>query len=365
MFVFGIILSLPGTVVGLPEAAAQFGLALADRGVMISTLFIGLLIGSLLSGPIVDALGQRASLAASAALVAVCLPLFALAATFAAAASALAALGVACAGMNTAANALSSDLFPAERGRRMNVIALMVGLGGLALPTATALAVNVISWRAIVFSGGAVAALVALAGAVVRAPAVPVRTAGWGAFADVLRQPGFGWCCVLILFGAATEASLAGWISTYLGSIGFGASAATWALSSHWLGLVAGRLLFSTRVDRAKAAAIRRAALAGSGCTVLFVLLPAPWVLALPFATGLAIAVVVPTTLALAGERYRVNAGTLFGTLLTLAQVGGMVMPALVGAVAEGFGVRAGVSLVAVNGLVIAAATQRARGARP
>ena len=39
MFVFGMILGLPGTVLGLPETVQQFGLTLADRGLLISTLF--------------------------------------------------------------------------------------------------------------------------------------------------------------------------------------------------------------------------------------------------------------------------------------------------------------------------------------
>ena len=75
MFSFGIVLALPGTVLGLDDAVAQFGLTLPDRGALISALFVGLLIGSALSGPIVDTFGQRASLAGSAALVALCLPL--------------------------------------------------------------------------------------------------------------------------------------------------------------------------------------------------------------------------------------------------------------------------------------------------
>ena len=73
------ILGLPGTVLGQPETVEQFGLTLADRGLLISTLFAGLLFGSLLSGPLVDAMGQRAALILSSSLVAMCLPLFAMA----------------------------------------------------------------------------------------------------------------------------------------------------------------------------------------------------------------------------------------------------------------------------------------------
>jgi MFS family permease len=162
MFVFGMILGLPGTVLGQPETVPQFGLTLADRGLLISTLFAGLLFGSFTSGPLVDATGQRVALSLSSSLVAASLPLFAMARSAAVAAATLFAIGLASAAINTASNALSSEFFPDERGRRMNVIAIMVGLGGLAMPTATVLASEFVSWRAVVTSGGVLSAVVAL-----------------------------------------------------------------------------------------------------------------------------------------------------------------------------------------------------------
>ncbi len=369
MFVFGIILGLPGTVLGLPEVAAQFQLTLADRGTLISTLFVGLLVGSALSGPLVDTAGQRATLTFSAALVAACLPLVAAASSFAMAVGAMAVLGLAAAGMNTASNALSSDLFPHERGRRMNRMALVVGLGGLAMPLATALGAGTISWRDVVNAGAALAALVTMAGALAASPAGPAaapRPRSALALARLVRQPGFVWFGILLMLGAATEASVAGWTSTFLTASGFGPEGATWALSSHWLGLIAGRVVLAGRVDVAKGAAIGRAALAGAVCLLIFVATASAWVLAAsPFAIGLAIAVIVPTSLALAGDRYPGNAGTLFGLLLTLAQVGGIVAPALIGVIAERAGVRAGLSILVFNCLLVAAVSRRAaRGAR-
>jgi MFS family permease len=105
MLVYGIVLSLPGTVLGLPETAAELGLTLTSRGSLISALFVGLLLGSLLSGPIVDALGYRASLALSSGLVALAMPLLAVMRTPLLAGLTIVALGVASAGMNTASNA--------------------------------------------------------------------------------------------------------------------------------------------------------------------------------------------------------------------------------------------------------------------
>jgi len=147
MFVFGMILGLPGTVLGQPETVAQFGLSLADRGLLIATLFAGLLVGSLLSGPLVDSIGQRLALVVSSSLVAVALPLLAMASNAAVASTVIFALGAAAASINTASNAISSELFPHERARRMNGIAIMVGLGGLAMPTATVLASELVTWE--------------------------------------------------------------------------------------------------------------------------------------------------------------------------------------------------------------------------
>ena len=361
MFVFGTILGLPGTVLGLPEVADAYGLSLADRGTLISTLFVGLLLGSIASGPLVDRFGHRTSLAASSALVAVSLLLFAAASTFSRAGVALLCLGVSCAGMNTASNALGSELFPGERGRRMNGIALMVGLGGLAMPLATALVSGMFSWRAIVVGGAVLAAAATASAALVDvAGSAPVTRRSTDAVAYIARQPAFGWFGLLLVLGAATEASMAGWTSTFLAASGFSARAATWALSTHWLGLIVGRVLFMKRVDISKGAAIRRAALCGAAAVGVFLAVQSPLVLAAgPFVVGLAIAVVVPTSLAWAGDRYPGNAGALFGMLLTLAQVGGIAAPALIGVVADWAGVRIGLTLVVANCLLVAFVAHR------
>lgn len=362
MFVFGLVLSLPGTVVGLEDAVSQFGLTLADRGALISALFIGMLLGCIVSGIVVDAFGHRAMLTLCIGLVALTLPMLAVVSSFGGAAVVLACLGVASAGVNTAANALSSDLFPAQRGRRANGLALAVGLGGLGMPTGTALTAGEVPWQAIAVAGGALAALVAVAGTMTGSRGRPIQAAGSMALHQVVRQPGFMTFGVLVLLGAGTEASMAGWISTYLGAHGFSPTAATWLLASHWLGLVVARLTLSHRVDRDKPSAIVVASLAGSATIVAFASGAAEWLLLLgPFAIGCAIAIVVPTTLALGAERIAVTAGALFGMLLTLAQIGGMVMPALVGVAAERMGLGVGLGLVAVNGVLVAAILRRER----
>ena len=136
---------------------------------------------------------------------------------------------------------------------------------------------------------------------------------------------------------------------------GFSASAATWVLASHWLGLIVARTLLSPRVERVKTAAIVRSAIAGAVCVALFVVFRAPgWLAIGPFVIGFSIALIVPTTLALAGDRYPGNTGALFGLLLTLLQVGGIALPATIGFVSDRAGLRPGLSVVVLSCLCVA-----------
>ena len=357
MFVFGVVLALPGTVLGLPDVVARFDLTLADRGALIAALFLGMLSGSFVSGPLVDMAGHRRSLAVSAGLIALCLPLFAVAPNYPMALVALAAIGLASAGVNTASNALSSDLFPHQRGRRMNGIAVAVGAGGLSLPTVTALTAGLISWPAII--GGA--AVLALAVGIAAWRSTPIGETSTppaaGRMTAVLKQPGLIWFAILVTLAAGTEASMAGFTSTYLSALGFDAETATWALSSHWVGLITARLLLGRRVDHGKGPAIVMAALASAATLLLFAVSRSTTLLAIaPFIIGLSIAIIVPTTLAFGGERYPDNAGTLFGVLLTVAQAGAMALPAAIGVTAQAAGVRAGMGILVVNNLLVASA---------
>jgi fucose permease len=357
MLVYGIVLGLPGTVLGLPETAAELGLTLTSRGSLIASLFVGLLVGSLLSGPIVDAIGYRATLALSSGLVALALPLLALVRTPLFAGAAIVALGVAAAGMNTASNALSSDLFPGDRARRMNRLAVLVGIGGVLMPVATVVSSVVVSWRTIVVAGGVLALLVALACAFVPSvTAVPRQHSTAEAIRRFARRPGFLWLCAALLLGGGNEASLAGWISTYLQAAGFSAATATWVLASHWLGLILARVTLSPRVERMKPTAVIRSATAGALCVGVLVVVHAhTWLAILPFVVGVAIALVVPTMLALSGDRYPGSPGALFGLLLTLLQIGGIALPAAIGFIADRAGLRAGLYIVAVSSLCVAA----------
>jgi fucose permease len=283
------------------------------------------------------------------------LPVFAIASSYRTAVASLVGLGLASAPLNTAANALASELFPGERGRRMTMLAMAFSSGGLLMPAVTAAASARFSWRGVVVGGAVLAAVTAIAAATRRSIVTRPREASLRSVASFARQPGFPLFCLLLICGAANEGAFAGWTSSYLAADGFTPVAATFGLASHWLGLLAGRIVFAGRVDRAKRRALIRGALLGAGILLAMLVVPArPVLIAGPFAAGVAIAVIVPTALALAGDSCRGNAGTLFGVLLTMAQVGGMALPPLIGAIAERAGLRLALLTAVANALGIA-----------
>jgi fucose permease len=161
------------------------------------------------------------------------------------------------------------------------------------------------------------------------------------------RQPEFKWFLLLVMLGGGNEASMAGWTTSFVIASGLSASVATWVLSSHWLGLILSRALFSSRVDNVKEMAIERSAVLSAVVIAVLVVSDSPTIVVIgPLVVGACMALVMPTSLALAGARIQGNPGSLFGALLTVAQVGGMLVPASIGFIAEQTNVRLGLAIL-------------------
>ena len=70
IFVFGIVMAVLGTLFGLPEMRTRLHIDLAQQGNMFLLLYLGILLATLLAGPVIDAMGNKLILVSSAALVA-------------------------------------------------------------------------------------------------------------------------------------------------------------------------------------------------------------------------------------------------------------------------------------------------------
>lgn len=368
LFLFGATIALLGTLFGLPEMRERLGIDLAQQGELFSVLFVGMLVATAVAGPMIDRFGHQAILTVSSLLAAIGLTGLSLAGSFHLAAWSIVVLGLGCGGLNTATNAVVSELYPEDRGRMMNRLGMFFGAGALFVPVVKFLVFGLLS------IGGLIGVMVALASActfvygMVRFP--PASEPAGVPLADLLKAaayPGVMVFALLLLVETGNESTLNGWITTYIGYMGWPARAATAILAVYWIAAIAGRALFAEltlTIEKKWIVAGCGVGMMG-GCALLMASQSIAWLTVASLVTSVAVSGVFPTTLAMVGDRYQRHAGTVFGLVFTVSGLGGMISPAILGHLSRAYNVRVGMIVPLVGaGLVAAiAASIKAAGA--
>jgi fucose permease len=345
IFVFGIVMAVLGTLFGLPEMRQRLQIDLSQQGNVFLLLYVGILLATLVAGPVIDSIGNKVILVLSAALVASGMAGFAYAHSFGGAAIPAVLLGLGGGGLNTSTNALVSDLYGEDRGPMLNVLGIFYGIGALGIPLLAAVIAGhfPIARQLLICAGLAVAC--ALLFLRMQFPAASrERSFSWREALQVARFPGVLVLGFLLFCESGNEASIGGWSSTYVAETGLGARTATLILAGYWAALMVGRLL----VARILKFVGKRGLVLGSGLGALVgaaILLTSRlegMLVAGVLLLGFSYAGVFPTALAIAGDTYRKMTGTVFGLLFAIALVGGMSFPWAVGQISQRLGVRYG-----------------------
>lgn len=350
-----------GTLFGLPEMRQRLQIDLSQQGNVFLLLYLGILLATLLAGPVIDSMGNKVILVTSAALVASGMAGFAYAHSFGGAAIPAVLLGLGGGGLNTSTNALVSDLYGEDRGPMLNVLGIFYGIGALGIPLLAAVIVGhfPIAQQLLICAGLAGASALLFLG--VQFPeASGNRSFSWREALQVAQFPGLLVLGFLLFCESGNEASIGGWSSTYVAETGLGARTATLILAGYWAALMVGRLL----VARMLKFVGKRQLVLGSGLGALAgaaILLTSRlegMLVAGVLLLGFSYAGVFPTALAIAGDSYRKMTGTVFGLLFAIALVGGMSFPWVVGQISQRFGVRYGmfVPLAGAAGICVLAA---------
>jgi MFS transporter, FHS family, glucose/mannose:H+ symporter len=368
MIVFGMLIAMLGALFGLPAMRERLGVDLAEQGNLFGILSAGLLVSSAIAGPAIDRFGNKPVLVSAAAMVTAALVAFATANGFSAAAAAALLLGVGGGWLNTASNAVVSDVFPEDRGRMLNVLGMFFGVGALFVPLVVAAALDRLSITGIMLLCAGVAGTAALASALPRFP--PPREGASFSVVEMLRvgrDPGVLLLAVLLLFESSNESALSGWTSTYVGAMGWTPRAATAVLVGYWITAIAGRALAARAQSwmAKERLVIAYSILSIVGCAVL--LASAGWLPGLALgalATSLGLSGIYPTVLAIAGDRYHRFAGTIFGFLFTVGNSGNILSPLALGHISQAFGLRAGMLVPLVGAVLVTLCALTARSAR-
>jgi fucose permease len=331
---------------------------LAQQGTLFLLLYLGIFLASLVVGPVIDHLGNKANFLASCLVIALAMVFFAGAHSFASASAASILLGLGGGGLNTGTNVLVSDLYAAQRGPMLNVLGIFFGVGAISIPlTASSIEGHFTIPQLFLFSA-ALVVVCALCYTAISFPAAKTKQAfSWSELLEVAKYSGVFLLAFILFIESGNEACIAGWTSTYVETARYSARVAALVLATYWGALMVSRLLAARMLHRfGKAQLVVSAAFVSlAGCVVLLSARSLFMFFAGTALIGLSYAPIFPTTLAIAGDRYPQRAGTVFGLLFSIALIGGMTFPWLSGQVSQHVSVRAGMMVPALGAVGIIA----------
>jgi MFS transporter, FHS family, glucose/mannose:H+ symporter len=340
---------------------ARLHVDLSQQGNLFLLLYLGIFISSLVIGPLIDYVGNKANLLVSSALVSTAMIWFALARSVASAAIAAVLLGLGGGGLNTSANVLVSELYGEQRGPMLNLLGIFFGIGALSVPLLAASIEGHFTIPQLFLFCAVLGGICAFGYALLPfPPAKPGRPFSLGDFVGVAKCEGVLLLAFILFLESGNEACIGGWTSTFVNTIGYSARTATLVLASYWGALMVSRMLAARVLEGiGKTQFVLMIALISMlGCALLLAARSLFLLFAGTALIGLSYGPIFPTTLAIAGDRYSERAGTVFGLLFSIALIGGMLLPWGVGQVSERLGVRAGMivpSLGAVGIVLVSA----------
>lgn len=351
MFVFGIVMAILGAI--LPSLLLKIQFDKSEAGNLFLFMNMAMLIMSVIFGPVIDRFGHKIFLIICTLLVAASLIIFASALTYSVLLMSALVLGFGGGGLNGAANALTSDLYPEKRSWALNVLGIFFGFGALAIPFLIGILLGSVGLSFILVLAGCFALVPLLLFSFFRfPPAKHGQGFPLGQAAKIIRHPHLWLCGFLLFFQSGNEFTVGGWVSTYLNEhFGMAPTAASLVLAGYWAAIMAGRLASSrivqiVRNDRL----VLMSAILSLAAALLLVSSPSGSLASVgAVLLGLGFAAIFPTTLAVVGESFPSFSGTAFSVIFMIALAGGMTSPWLAGQIAHAYGIKQGMYLPVAN----------------
>ena len=355
--VFGVVLVLVGA--NQADLAAAMDLDMQDSGLLGASLSLGLGLGVLIGGPLIDRYPRRplfcgATLVAGLALVSTTAEM-----ELVRAASHVGLAGLGCGLFETVLNVIATERYGEKASRPVTFLHMAATLGAVVgAPLLAAIAVEggfVAGFQAtgIAILGLSLWGLVAPAlGVSVAPPESPQPTPRPR---DLLAHPILVGLCLVSFAYIGVEAALTIFAIPYAdGVLGLPSYDGQMAISTFWLGLLVGRLLLlaSSNEFQPRLFLLSGAAMA----TLVAIATGLRWVQIEAWfgLTGLILAGVFPALVTLAGRAFPESRGTAIGLAVGAGSLGGFVIPWAVGWTGDFAGIRLAVGGLALGGVAIA-----------
>jgi FHS family glucose/mannose:H+ symporter-like MFS transporter len=358
-FVFGFTDNLKGPT--LPAILQDLNFSYSLGGTILLGMYLGFMAATISTGLIADRVGQRFVLI----LAGICLalgvggfssfssPLFLSISTV--------FLGFGLGSLELGCNALIVSLHSADKGRYLNLMAVMHGMGSMFAPLyAGWLLAAETSWRSVYRWDFILIGLLIAIFVFVRFPKTDLQTDGKIDFRQLGKTaftPEMMWYYAAIAVYVAIELGIASWIVEFLQKIrAQSITQSTQALSLFFGLIMVGRFVGSFLVERlGYLKSILIAVLGASACVALAVFGPPQFSIFLPI-SGFFLSIIFPTITAAVSESHTENLNSILGLLFTFAGLGGILGPWLVGIASDMLGLKIGFAVNLLFGLMTAGA---------
>ncbi len=336
----GIVMTFLGPM--LPVFSARWSLPDVRAGYLIFAQFFSSMFGMLLSGVLVQRVGYRLTLMAGLVLMAAGMVMLA-SGPFLMGIASVCILGIGYGITTPAGNLRTAEINPQHRAAALNVINAVWGIGAMSCPflIATAQRAHQVS----LFLYGTAAALLVLLLTLAAARFVPDTRARATSFPDSGRSfwksPILPLICVLFFIYVGTETSFGGWVAMYARRIGTSeASLAAMTPSFYWGALLVGRSLAPVGLKFIRETTVASAGLmlALAGCLLLVIAHSMALIVAGSVLAGLGLASIFPISVSLLPRWFGDSARSASGAVFSSGNLGGAIVPWVVGAVSSHYG---------------------------
>ncbi len=357
MLAFGIVLTTLGAV--LPSVIERFGIDTAVAGSLFLLMTFGILIGSIVFGPIVDRNGYKGMLLLATALIAIGLEGIAFAPSMAWLRVAVAFIGFGGGIINGGTNALVADISAESRTAGLSLLGVFFGVGAVGVPFVLGSLLGTFSYSSIIAAVGALVIAPFLITAATPFPA-PKQPQGFplAAAKGLVRDPVLLLMGLMLFLESGMEITVGGWTATFFKQeLQIPDQRALVYLSLYWLGMMLARIALGSVLRRATPTRVLMGCLTiGFAGALLLILTRDASVAAVGvFLLGVGFSATFPVVLGFVGDRYAQLSGTAFSMVIVMALTGGMLLPWMTGVLGASYGLRGSFTIVPVALVLLSA----------
>ena len=251
MLAFGIVLTTLGAV--LPSVIERFGIDKAVAGSLFLLMTFGILVGSVVFGPIVDRNGYKGMLLLATALIAIGLQGIAFAPSMSWLRVAVVVIGFGGGIINGGTNALVADIAAEGRTAGLSLLGVFFGVGAVGVPFVLGSLLGLFSYSAIIATVGALVLVPFALTGLTLFPA-PKQPQGFplAAAKGLLRDPLLLVMGLMLFLESGMEITVGGWTATFFKEeLQIDDRRALVYLSLYWLGMMLARIALGSVLKRA------------------------------------------------------------------------------------------------------------------